>query len=107
MELKCVPGQESTLLRRNLTSSRDAVVVPTLLGKQMQLPKTTMIMWVQSGSSFWMHFAYHHGVADFLPFMARDVMVVDKEEAISARTHFVLGEDPMPMPWHSHLSSLA
>jgi hypothetical protein len=50
MELKPVPGQESTLLRRSLTSSRDAVLVATLPGKQMQLPP--MVMRVQSGSSF-------------------------------------------------------
>ncbi len=29
---------------------------------------------------FWTHFAYHHGVADFLLFMVQDVVVVDKEE---------------------------
>jgi hypothetical protein len=28
---------------------------------------------------FQMHFFYHHGVADFLPFMERDVVVVNKE----------------------------
>jgi hypothetical protein len=32
---------------------------------------------------FQRHFAYHHGVADFLPFMAWDVVVVDKEEGIT------------------------
>ncbi len=37
---------------------------------------------------FWTHFAYHHGVADFLPFMARDVVVVNKEEGVSARNLF-------------------
>jgi hypothetical protein len=50
MELKRVPGQDGTLLRRSLTSSRDAVLVPTLPGKQMQLPP--IVMWLQSGSSF-------------------------------------------------------
>ena len=52
---------------------------------------------------FWTHFAYHHGVADFLLFMVQDVVVVDKEEGVS----FVLGEGLVPMPWHSHPSSLA
>jgi hypothetical protein len=40
---------------------------------------------------FWTHFAYHHGVADFLLFMARDVVVVDKEEGVSARNPFCVG----------------
>ncbi len=40
------------------------------------------------------HFAYHHGVADFLLFMARDVVVVDKEEAVSARNPFCVGRRP-------------
>jgi hypothetical protein len=35
MELKRAPRQESTLLRRSLTSSRDAVLVPTSPKKQM------------------------------------------------------------------------
>jgi hypothetical protein len=41
-----------------------------------------------------MHFAYHHGVADFLLFMARDVMVVDKEEDVSARNPFCVEGRP-------------
>jgi hypothetical protein len=59
------------------------------------------------------HFTYHHGVANFLPFMEQDVMVVNKEAGISARNpfcverrSFVWGEGPVPMHWHSCLSSL-
>ncbi len=37
---------------------------------------------------FRMHFTYHHGVADFLLFMEQDVVVVNKEEGISARNPF-------------------
>jgi hypothetical protein len=37
------------------------------------------------------HFAYHHGVADFIPFMAWDVMVVNKEEGVSACSLFCVG----------------
>jgi hypothetical protein len=37
------------------------------------------------------HFTYHHGVADFLLFMARDVVVVNKEECVSARNPFCVG----------------
>jgi hypothetical protein len=40
---------------------------------------------------FWMQFAYHHGVADFLLFMARDVVVVDKEEGVSPCNLFCVG----------------
>jgi hypothetical protein len=40
---------------------------------------------------FRMHFAYHHGVADFLLFMALDVVVVNKEEGISAPNPFCVG----------------
>jgi hypothetical protein len=40
---------------------------------------------------FPMHFAYHHGVADFLLFMVRDVMVVDKEDCVSTRNLFCVG----------------
>jgi hypothetical protein len=40
---------------------------------------------------FRMHFAYHHGVADFLSFMAWDVIVVDKEEGDSACNPFCVG----------------
>jgi hypothetical protein len=43
---------------------------------------------------FLMHFAYHHGVADFLPFMAWDVVVVNKEEGVSAHNPFCLGRRP-------------
>jgi hypothetical protein len=43
---------------------------------------------------FWPYFTYHHGVADFLSFMARYVMVVDKEEGISARSPFCVGRRP-------------
>jgi hypothetical protein len=53
------------------------------------------------------HFAYHHGVADSLLFLARDVVVVNKEKGVNTRNPFLLGEGPMPMPWHSHPSSLA
>jgi hypothetical protein len=42
----------------------------------------------------WMHFAYHHGVADFFPFIAWDVVVVDKEEGVSARNLFCVGRRP-------------
>jgi hypothetical protein len=37
------------------------------------------------------HFTYHHGVADFLPFMEQDVVVVDKEEGFSACNPFCVG----------------
>jgi hypothetical protein len=37
------------------------------------------------------HFTYHHGVADFLSFMARDVVVVNKEEGVSTRKPFCVG----------------
>jgi hypothetical protein len=40
---------------------------------------------------FWMHFAYHHGVADFLLCMEWDVMVVNKEEGISVHNPFCVG----------------
>jgi hypothetical protein len=40
---------------------------------------------------FWPHFTYHHGVADFLPFMDWDVMVVNKEEGVSACNPFGVG----------------
>jgi hypothetical protein len=39
----------------------------------------------------WLHFTYHHGVADFLPFMERDVVVVDKKEGVSACNPFCVG----------------
>jgi hypothetical protein len=41
------------------------------------------------------HFAYHHGVADFLLFMERDVKVVHKEEGVSARNLFCVGRRPL------------
>jgi hypothetical protein len=57
---------------------------------------------------FWLHFTYHHGVADFLTLMDWDVMVVNKEEGIIVPTTcFVWGEESVPMPWHSRWSSLA
>jgi hypothetical protein len=37
------------------------------------------------------HFTYHHGVADFIPFMDRDVVVVEKEEGVSACNPFCVG----------------
>ncbi len=40
------------------------------------------------------HFAYHHGVADFLLFMAWDVVIVNKEEGVSARNLFCVGKRP-------------
>ncbi len=43
---------------------------------------------------FRMHFACHHGVADFLLFMTRDVVVVDKEEGVSAHNSFCVGRRP-------------
>jgi hypothetical protein len=43
---------------------------------------------------FWMHFAYHHGVADFLLFMAQDVVVVNKEEGVSTRNPFCVRRWP-------------
>ncbi len=36
-------------------------------------------------------FVHHHGVADVLLFMAGDVVVVDKEEGVSARNPFCVG----------------
>jgi hypothetical protein len=56
---------------------------------------------------FWPHFTYHHGVAEFLLFMDQDVVVVDKKEGVSACNPFLLGEEPVPMPWQRHPSSLA
>jgi hypothetical protein len=44
---------------------------------------------------FRMHFAYHYGVADFLPFMAWNVVVVDKEEDVSAQNPFCVGRRPL------------
>jgi hypothetical protein len=41
---------------------------------------------------FWMHFTYHYGVADFLLFMARDVMVGNKKEGVSACNPFGVGK---------------
>jgi hypothetical protein len=38
-----------------------------------------------------MHFTYHHGVADFLPFMDQDVMVVYKKEGVNAHNPFCVG----------------
>jgi hypothetical protein len=43
---------------------------------------------------FWLHFTYHHGVADFLPFMDWDAVVVDKEEGVSACNLFCVGGRP-------------
>jgi hypothetical protein len=43
---------------------------------------------------FWTHFAYHHGVADFLPFMVQDIVVVDKEEGVSACNPFCVRRRP-------------
>jgi hypothetical protein len=40
---------------------------------------------------FWPHFTYHHGVADFLSFMDRDVVIVYKKEGVSARNLFCVG----------------
>jgi hypothetical protein len=40
------------------------------------------------------HFAYHHGVADFLLFMAWDSVVVDKEEGFSACNMLCVGRRP-------------
>jgi hypothetical protein len=37
------------------------------------------------------HFAYNHGVADFLSLMAWDVVVVDKEEGVSTHNPFCIG----------------
>jgi hypothetical protein len=37
------------------------------------------------------HFTYHHGVADFLPCMDRDVVIVYKEEGVSACNPFCVG----------------
>jgi hypothetical protein len=105
MELKLAPGQESNLLRRNLTSSRDAVLVP--IAQEADAIATNRYVGVIRIIFFRTHFTYHHGVADFLPFMARDVVVVDKEEGVSACNPFCVGRRPVPMPWHSHPSSLA
>ncbi len=41
---------------------------------------------------FQTHFAYHHGVTDFRSFMAWDVVVVNKEEGVSARNLFCVGK---------------
>ncbi len=37
------------------------------------------------------HFTYHHGVADFLLFVDRDVMKVYKKECVSTRNPFCVG----------------
>ncbi len=37
------------------------------------------------------HFTDHHGVADFLLFMDRDVIIVCKKEGVSARNPFCVG----------------
>ncbi len=58
----------------------------------MQLPP--MVMQGQSGSSCPDDLQYHHGAADFLPFMARDVVVVGKEEGVSACNLFCVGRRP-------------
>jgi hypothetical protein len=36
-------------------------------------------------------FTYHHGVADFFPFMDRDVVIVNKKEGVSACNPFCVG----------------
>jgi hypothetical protein len=40
---------------------------------------------------FWPHLTYHHGVADFLLFMGRDVVIVYKKEGVSACNLFCVG----------------
>ncbi len=37
---------------------------------------------------FRLHFTYHHGVANFLPFMDQDVVVVNKKIGVIARKLF-------------------
>jgi hypothetical protein len=37
------------------------------------------------------HFTYHHDVADFLPFMDQDVVIVYKKVGVSAHTLFCVG----------------
>jgi hypothetical protein len=93
MELNRAPGQESTLLRRSLIS-RDAVLGPTYLVREADVIAANCYAGVIRIIFFWTHFAYHHGVADFLLFMARDVMVVDKKEGVSARNLFCVGRRP-------------
>ncbi len=54
---------------------------------------------------FWPHFT-HRG--RFSSVYGQDVMIVYMKEGVSAHnTRFVLGEEPKPMPWHNHPSSLA
>ncbi len=40
---------------------------------------------------FQTHFTYHHGVANFLPFMDQNVVVVNKKEGVSAHNPFCVG----------------
>jgi hypothetical protein len=40
---------------------------------------------------FWPHLTYYHGLADFLPFMDQDVMIVYTKEGGSARNLFCVG----------------
>ena len=99
MELKCAPGQESTLLRRrgvgtNVTQEAYAIATNGDVGA------IRIIL-------FRPHFTYYHSVEDFLPFMDWDVVGVNKQEGVSACNPFCGGEEPVPMPWHSRPSSLA
>ena len=55
----------------------------------MQLP--SIVMQVQSGSSVPDALCIPPWCGKFLPLMAWDVMVVDKEEGVSARNPFCVG----------------
>jgi hypothetical protein len=89
MELNRAPGQESTLLRRSLTSSRDSVLVPTLPGKQIQLPP--IVMRVRSGSFFSGCTSHTTMVWQISSRLWHGCRVVDKEEGVSARNLFCVG----------------
>ena len=42
------------------------------------------------------NFTHYHGVADFLSFVSRDVMIVNEKEGVSARNSFGFGGGSRP-----------
>jgi hypothetical protein len=81
MVLNRAPFLEMTLLRRSLTTSREAVLVPTSPGKQILVPLMVIRVW--SGSSFsGQFFPDNHGMTDFLALVEGDVLIVDDEEGV-------------------------
>ena len=67
--LKRPPLQESTLLRSDLKSSREAVGTIGIV-------------------LFRTNFTNYHGVADFLSFVGGNIVIVDEKESVSARNSF-------------------